>query len=215
MKKFIYENLKSILIAAIVITLFIFFSWFSHQFADDLSNSPVSKSALGPLGYFLLSIVSVVVAGLSASPLIPLANALWGSVYTVLLTSLGWTTGSMIAFWLARTYGERLVCRIVNKCDFDDYRENIRTRGLFWQLLVARIFLPVDIISYAVGLFTRMPWLPFLVSTLIGSTLFTVVALFVSDLPVIYQLMLGILFITVFFYKFQDFIKLILYKKSK
>lgn len=214
MKKFIYKNIKSILVAIVVISLFIFFSWLSRQYAEELAASPAASNIIGPFGYFVIAIISVVIAGLSASPLIPLAGVLWGPVATVLLTSFGWTTGSMIAFVLARKYGEKFVCRIVNKCDFDDYRDRVKTKGLFWQLLIARIFLPVDIISYVVGLFTKMAYLPFFFSTLIGSALFTVGALYISDLPVLYQVLLGFLLLFIFFYKIQGFIKLILYKKS-
>jgi uncharacterized membrane protein YdjX (TVP38/TMEM64 family) len=212
-RKFIYKNIKSIFLAIIVIALFIFTSWLSHNYSTELASSAFSDNVYGEFLYFLISVFSVVIAGISASPLIPLANVIWGPAITLTLTAIGWTIGSMIAFWLSRRFGEKLVCRIVNKCDFEDYRNNIGTKNLFWQLLLARIFLPVDVLSYVIGLFTKMNWFLFFLSTLIGSFLFTILAIVASSFDVVYQIIFGIIFLIIFFYRLQKLIKSVIVKK--
>jgi uncharacterized membrane protein YdjX (TVP38/TMEM64 family) len=212
-RNFIFKNLKSILLALVVIALFIASSWYSNSYAEAISASAFSSSVYAELAYFLVSILSIVIADISASPLIPLAYALWGAMITAVLTALGWTIGSVIAFWLARRFGEPLVCRLVNKCDFEDYKNNFNNNNLFWQLLLARIFLPVDVLSYAVGLFTKMKYLPFALSTLIGSFIFTFLAIYASTFDVIYQVVFGIIFLLIFFYRLKKLVRSIMVKK--
>jgi uncharacterized membrane protein YdjX (TVP38/TMEM64 family) len=155
----------------------------------------LAKSAFGPAVYFSVKVIDVVFAGFSSSPLIPLARALWGTAAAVALTSLGWTAGSLISFFLARRYGEKFVCRVINKCDLDDYKDSIKTKGLFWRLTLARVILPVDIVSYAVGLFSRMKWWSFAVSTFIGSAMFTILAIFASGFNLVFQAIAGLVLI--------------------
>lgn len=215
LKKYVFKNIKAIMLAILALSLFVFSSWLSHRYALELRQSAFSRNIWGELAYFAVSVVSIIIAGLSASPLIPLAYALWGAAKTILFTSLGWSIGSAIAFLLARRYGEKLVCRLVNVCDFEDYKNNINPRGLFFQLMLARIFLPVDILSYAVGLFTNMPLWKFVSATWIGSAIFTWLAIYASELPVWVQVMAGIAVLLVFFAWLQRIIKSIILKKTK
>lgn len=206
LKKFIYKNIKPIIISLLVIGLFIFTSWFSHRYAIEISGLALT-GFYGEIIYVLLSFFGTLIAGVSSTPLIPLALAMWGVKTTVFLTAIGWTTGSLVAFLLARRYGEELVCRLVNVCDLEDYKHRIKSRGLFWKLFLARVFLPVDILSYAVGLFTKMPWPSFVLATFLGSAFFTLLAVYVSNLSVLIQVLLGVIMIFIFFVWAQKFIK--------
>jgi uncharacterized membrane protein YdjX (TVP38/TMEM64 family) len=210
-KQFIYKNIKSIMISVLVIGLFILASWISHIYVDELSKSTLS-GVYGKLGYVILSIFGALLAGISSTPLIPLALAIWGVGSTIFLTAIGWTIGSLGAFLLARRFGKKLVCRLVNVCDLEDYKSRIKTKGLFFKLLIARIFLPVDILSYAIGLFTKMSWISFTISTFIGSALFAVLAVYASELSVISQILIGALVIIVFFVWAQKIIKTVFNK---
>ena len=205
-QKFIYKNIKSILISVFVIGFFILASWLSHRYALELSQLTLT-GVYGELAYVLISIFGALAAGISSTPLIPLALAIWGEGATIVMTATGWTLGSLLAFLLSRRFGEKLVCRIVNVCDLEDYKDRINSKGLFWKLLLARIFLPVDLLSYAIGLFTKMHWLNFLVATFLGSTLFTILAIYASELSIVTQIFLGIVFLLIFFIWAQKFIK--------
>ncbi|MDX9914120.1 MAG: VTT domain-containing protein [Candidatus Moranbacteria bacterium] len=192
MKQFLQNNIRPIALATIVISFFILSSWVSREYESILTESTFAKGFFGPLAYFILKVVDVIFAGFSSSPFIPLAKALWGTTATVLLSSAGWTTGSLIAFLLARRYGEKFVCRVINKCDLMNYDGRIKVKGLFWRLTLARVILPVDLVSYAIGLFSRMPWWSFALSTFIGSALFTYVAIFAAGLTVASQALSGL-----------------------
>ena len=110
------------IITVLVISLFIFFSWVAREYADELSSS-IYSNIYGELAYFLISILTVVIAGISSLPLISIANTMWGSGLTVILTATAWAIGSLIAFPLSYKYGEVLAFSLINKCDFEDYRK--------------------------------------------------------------------------------------------
>ena len=205
-QKFIYKNIKAILISVLVIGLFILASWLSHRYAPELSQLTLT-GVYGELAYVLISLFGALVAGISSTPLIPLALAIWGAETTVVMTAVGWTLGSLAAFLLSRRFGEKLVCRIVNVCDLEDYQHRISSKGLFWKLLLARIFLPVDLLSYAIGLFTKMNIFSFITATFIGSAVFTVLAVYAAELSVPVQIFLGLAVILIFFVWAQKFIK--------
>lgn len=205
-KKFVFKNIKSIIISVLVIGLFIFASWLSRYYSSELATFNFG-GVYGEIFYVLLSSLGALAAGISSTPLIPLALAIWGVKLTVVMTAVGWTLGSLAAFFLARRYGEKLVCRLINACDLEIYKRKIKSRGLFWKLLLARIFLPVDILSYAIGLFTKMSWFSFSLATFIGSAIFALLAIYISVLPVLIQVFLGAIAILIFFVWIQDIIK--------
>jgi len=83
------------------------------------------------------------------------------------------------------------------------FENNFSDKNLFWTVALLRIIVPVDILSYAIGLFSEMNSTPFFFATLIGVTPFAFIFAYAGTLPVRLQLLvligmiafLGIVFI--------------------
>jgi uncharacterized membrane protein YdjX (TVP38/TMEM64 family) len=125
----------------------------------------------------------------------------------VALTTFGWTAGSLIAFALARRYGRRVVCYFVEECKIDNWANILPKRALFWYLIFARIFLPIDMISYAVGVFTNMTWPSYIIATIAGSAVSAAIFSFGARLPITWQVIVGLLAIIFVIFYYERFKK--------
>lgn len=194
---------KEILILVITVLLFILASYFSKKYAVNLQSMALLGGGLGMIVYILAIVLATVIAPAQSLPLMPIAVNLWGPNPTAILAIVGWTTGSLISFGIARVFGERIVCYFAPKADIAKWKNLIPKKNAFWLVAFARIVLPVDIVSYAVGLFTNMTWPTYLLATVIGITPFAFVFSHGAKLPLFFQALAGsiILVLVIFSYK--------------
>ena len=106
------EQVKSFIGISIIVILFIISTVIVQRYLDFF-NQYFDIGFLGIIIYVLIVIISIVVAPVSAFPLIPVAANLWGWVFGAVLNIIGWTIGSMIAFILARKYGVPLISKFI------------------------------------------------------------------------------------------------------
>lgn len=182
---------KKILIPALTIILFVVVSYFSNKYSTFLGSSELIQGPAGEIFYILIMMSAVIVAPFETLPLLPAAAAIWGPNIAAILTAIGWTIGSLIAFTLARKFGQKFVYRINNKYHIKEWAEMIRPKNIFWLVAFARFVLPVDVISYAVGLFTKMHWSAYLAATLIGIIPFAYLFAYGSQLRVEIQALIA------------------------
>jgi len=194
---------REVKITIILIILFIAASYFSHRYSETLSEDALLKGENGIILYIIIVAAGVLIAAVSTLPLLPIAVSLWGPDLAAIYTIIGWSGGSLLALGIARRYGQKLVCRFIDRRDIEKYREELPKKNIFWPLVLARIFLPVDIISYAVGLFTKMHWGLFFLATVLGTSIFSFFFAYASELPIIIQLAAGsiLLLLIIFRYK--------------
>src|SRR5438045_633263 len=121
------------------------------------ATSTFSSAASGGISGRSNSRSSVVDAPGATLPLIPGAAHTWGRFWAALLTTAGWTTGSLIAFLIARRWGAPVVRRLTSMERVKRLKAYIPD-NLFWSIVVLRTVLPMDVISYVLGLFTDMSW---------------------------------------------------------
>jgi uncharacterized membrane protein YdjX (TVP38/TMEM64 family) len=159
----------------------------------------------GMFAYVVLAVLATVVAPFSTLPLIPIASHLWGWFATALLSILGWVIGSQIAFWIARHWGKPFLQKFLALERIDYFEHYFERERLFWSVVFLRMTVPVDILSYAIGLFSRMSATQFFLSTLIGVAPFAFVFAYVGTLPVYIQLFVlievGALLLTLYLIK--------------
>jgi uncharacterized membrane protein YdjX (TVP38/TMEM64 family) len=143
------------------------------------------------------------VAPVSFLPLIPLVVTLWGSFVAAVLSIVGWTIGAIIAFFLARRFGRPLISKIVNLDRIDEIGSAIPEKQLFLTVVFFRIIFPVDILSYALGLFTKMKPKPYVLASLIGISPFAFILSYGVTLPISYQITIAaiVLAATILLYK--------------
>jgi len=98
---------------------------------------------------------SVVLLPFSSLPLLPLAARSYGVVPTALLSAAGWWAGCLIAFQIARL-GRRYLERITSLEVVDRLEAKVPDDVGFGGIVVLRMILPVDIVSFALGLLKRL-----------------------------------------------------------
>lgn len=122
---------------------------------------------LGAAVYVAAVASSVVLVPLSSLALIPLAAHVYGVLMAALLSGAGWWIGCLIAFQIAR-WGRRLVERVTSLEAVDRLEHKIPEDVGFAGIVVLRMVLPVDIVSFALGFLRDLRFSTYAVASLIG-----------------------------------------------
>jgi uncharacterized membrane protein YdjX (TVP38/TMEM64 family) len=99
---------------------------------------------------------ATVVAPVALLPLIPVIAPMLGPFLTAIASWVGWTLGAVIAFGIARYGGKPLLLRFVSIESLERYESRIPEDAHFLVILALRLVVPVDILSYALGLFSTV-----------------------------------------------------------
>jgi uncharacterized membrane protein YdjX (TVP38/TMEM64 family) len=137
--------------------------------------------------YVLLNIADAVIAPGATLPLIPIAVHAWGRVAAALVTTVGWTAGSLIAFLIARQWGAPIVKKLTSMERLRRMKHYI-PKDLFWSITLLRLVMPMDVISYALGLFTDIGWAKYVGATALGLTPSAFVLAYVGKRPHAYEI---------------------------
>lgn len=129
----------------------------------------------GALAYIVLGVVATVIAPLSSLPFLPLVSLLYGWFWAAIFSIISWSIGSLIAFWIARKYGKKIVRRFVSLERVEKMEARIPKEHFFWTIVLLRIIIPVDALSYALGLFSTIKTREYMLATVIGITPFAFV----------------------------------------
>jgi len=160
--------LKSkIIIAVAAVALVALGVWQSEWDMSWLESWIGEHPVLGAGIYFVLVAASVVLLPFSSLPLLPLATRSYGVVLTALLSAAGWWAGCLIAFQIARL-GRRYLERITSMAAVDRIEEKIPEDVGFGGIVVLRMILPVDLVSFALGLLKRLRFRTYAVASLVG-----------------------------------------------
>ena len=138
-----------------VLLLFAAGLWVARHYAMPLQEALSEHALLGVAVFFVSSVVAVLMPLLTNLPLLPLAVLAWGPWWTALILLAGWTTGAALAFALGRhaRHGVlRLFPSVMRHADIDRL---IHPQHRLASLILLRMTFPVDVLSYALGLFSR------------------------------------------------------------
>ncbi len=160
---------------AAVVAIFIVISGIVALNEKPLKAFIYRHEAGGALAYIILGIVATVIAPLSSLPFLPLVSLLYGWVWAAIFSIISWSIGSFIAFWIARTYGKSIVKRFVSLERVEKIEARIPKERFFWTIVLLRIIIPVDALSYALGLFSTIKTREYMLATVIGITPFAFV----------------------------------------
>ncbi|MEX0919225.1 MAG: VTT domain-containing protein [Parcubacteria group bacterium] len=178
---------KEILSIVVLLLLFIAGALTAHFYGDYI-ESKLDLGVWGMLIYVVVTILATVVAPLSTVPLIPLVVAIWGPLVTSLLNVFSWGVGSVIAFGIARRYGKPIVRRFIDMNSVAKYERALGENYLFWNVLILRALIPVDILSYAIGIFTNMKFSHYVIATFVGITPFAFILPYALEAPLYFQI---------------------------
>lgn len=178
-------------VAALVVfaLAFVGVSYLAHAYQAQLADIVQSGGVSGIVGFVVLIIIFVVfVIPLDLVLLLPLGVAVWGPIPTALLCITGWTLGAGIAFGISRRFGVGVVEKFIGLERVRAVERRIPERNLFASVIILRMLVSVDILSYALGLFSTMRWGPYMLATAIGVSPFGFYFAYAGTLPFGYQL---------------------------
>ena len=125
--------------------------------------------------YIVAVILAEVVAPIAALPLAPVVAGIVGPLPAALYSVIGWTIGAMIAFLIARHLAQPVIARFVNLEEMQKYESYIPERHVFFWMVFLRMVLPVDVLSYALGFFSTVRFVPYTIATVIGVIPFSLI----------------------------------------
>ncbi|HEY2979053.1 MAG TPA: VTT domain-containing protein [Burkholderiaceae bacterium] len=147
--------LPSIRAALGVLVLFGVGMVLAREFAAPIHNVLAAHERLGIVVFVATSVVAVLLPMLTNLPLLPLAVLAWGPWWTALLLLLGWVGGASLSFWLGRHASDAVQRRFASVRRHADIDRLIHRRHRIASLVMLRMTFPVDVLSYALGLFSR------------------------------------------------------------
>lgn len=183
------KQIKGLIEVLIIVVLFLFFSYVVQSNLEFLEGL-VTNNFIGMFIYLILEISSIVIAPVTTLPLVIIAANLWGWILTGILNIIGWMIGSWMAFLIARKYGVDVIKKFISINKIHEVENRIPKEHLFWSVVLMRIIIPVDILSYALGIFTKMSMKSYLLATLIGITPFAFAWAYFGRVNIQYQLIL-------------------------
>jgi uncharacterized membrane protein YdjX (TVP38/TMEM64 family) len=138
-----------------VVVLFAAGVWLARHFAAPIQATLSNHTELGIAFFFASSAVAVLMPMLTNLPLMPLAVLAWGPWWTALLLLSGWVTGAALSFALGRHARALIVRRFPSVQRHAGIDRLIHPQHRLWSLVLLRMTFPVDVLSYALGLFSR------------------------------------------------------------
>lgn len=135
---------------------------------DDISVFMTENRFLSALIFALLMCIATVIAPIALLPSVPMIAPILGPFTTALACWFGWTMGALIAFLIARHGGKPLIERFVRLEKLSRFESRIPEETHFALIFALRMAIPVDILSYALGLFSTVSFKTYAVASGVG-----------------------------------------------
>ena len=168
------KTVINVLLGLSVLILFLT-PFFWTEPVDYLQQAINDNGLLSALAFIAIILIATVVAPVTALPLVPALAPIFGPLQTAIYAVLGWGMGAVIAFLLARHIGRPLLAHLVSLESLTRYESKIPPTLTFWGLVGLRMVLPVDVLSYAIGLVSTISLPTYTAATLIGIVPFALI----------------------------------------
>lgn len=149
------DLLASVRAGVFVLVLFVLGVIAARHWADALAIVAASHGRLAIAVFVLTSAIAVLLPVLTNLPLVPFAALAWGPGWAGTLLLIGWTVGAMVSFALARHARGLVVGWFPLVRRHADIDRLIDPKHRLLSLVLLRMTFPVDVLSYALGLFSR------------------------------------------------------------
>lgn len=131
---------------------------------EHLKNLILRSKHWGIIVFLLLTILQVVVLPIPAAVTILIGVAIYGPFWSFVLSTIGTYIGSLISFWLGKTFGKRLVIWMIGETATEKYSNLIYRKGKFmFALMLLFPFFPDDILCMVAGI-TNMTYRFFIIT---------------------------------------------------
>ena len=172
----------------LIIVIFLVISYIVQSNIDFFKEF-LGKGFLGILIYIIFVQLAIVFVPLSSMPLVPLASNIWGPFNTSLINVFSWTLGSTIVFLISRKWGISIIGKLIPLKEIHKIENKIPKENEFWSIVFLRMIVPVDILSYALGLLSNIKLRNYILATFIGIIPFAFIFSYLGSVPFIYQLL--------------------------
>lgn len=159
------RHLLGIALLALVMGASVFASAF---IPEDVSVLLTENRYLSALIFALLMCGATVIAPITLLPAVPMVAPILGPFLTGISCALGWTLGAVIAFLIARHGGRPIMCHFLNLRTLEQFESRIPSEAHFFLILALRLVIPVDVLSYALGLFSSVSLSVYTLATSLG-----------------------------------------------
>tara|TARA_Y100000310_G_C20699789_1_gene828631 strand:+ start:533 stop:1888 length:1356 start_codon:yes stop_codon:yes gene_type:complete len=190
------DKIKAIMSLILIIALFIIISFIIQENIEQIKPL-LDFGILGMIIYFIIVVIGIVFAPLTTVPLWPLASGLWGWEIAGVLNSLGWIVGAIIAFWIGRKYGEPLVKKLISLDQLRKYEKMLPEEDILLSVIILRMIIPVDILSYGLGIFTKVKYKTHFIGTIIGIPPVAFLVSYIGLIQIKYQILIAIIIIDI------------------
>src|SRR5881397_1357370 len=129
---------REYLLLAVLATALISAVWLARSHAASLKQFIDHHPTQGVVVYVSLNVLDAVIAPGITLPLIPIAARAWGRVAAALVTTIGWTAGSLVAFYIARRWGSPIVRKLTSMERVKRLRPYVPTQP-FWSVVLLRL----------------------------------------------------------------------------
>lgn len=177
----ILKQKKELVGTVIMVVVFVASAILSQTFDENLRGFMEGYNLYGQLFYFFITVLATVLAPLNALFLLPVAVNLWGAPLAAIISLSGWTLGAVIAFLIAKKFMHPLLVHVPSIRKFERIAEKVPEQRMFWWMVFARMTVPVDILSYAIGLFLPVRLMPYTLATIVGGAPFALIFSYASD----------------------------------
>lgn len=188
------SKVKSFIGIAAIVVLFILASCIIQKNLEFFNNL-IGTNFSGMLMYVVIITIAIVVAPVSALPLLPVVSNLWGWVVAGTLSAIGWSIGALIAFIIARKYGVKIARKLIPIEKVHELEKRIHRKHLFWSIVLLRMVFPVDIISYTLGLFSKIKTKKYILATVMGIVPYSFIMAYLGRMPFQYQIIISVIVI--------------------
>lgn len=153
----------------------------------------VAGNVRGLVIYIFLNFVGIIVAPVTVIPLIVVVAKIWGPVVAALASWFAWMMGSVVAFWIARRFGVPVVGRFISLDELYKMEDRFSILRSFWGIVFLRMVIPVEILSYGLGLFSRIGFWKYFFASGVGLLPVTFLLGYFGIFSFIYQVIFGLL----------------------
>ena len=175
----------------VLIVIFISLSYLvqsNFEFFERL----VAGNIWGLVIYIFLNFVGIVIAPVTVIPLIVVVTKIWGPVVASLASWFAWILGSVVAFWIARKFGVSIVRRFISLDELYKFENKFSILRSFWGIVILRMVIPVEVLSYGLGLFSGIGFWKYFFTSAIGLLPVTFLFGYFGVFSFIYQVILGL-----------------------
>jgi uncharacterized membrane protein YdjX (TVP38/TMEM64 family) len=191
------------------VLLFVVLAQWSQQHAELLKELTNQAGVLGVFSYVTILAASIIFAPLGTGFLLPIAANSYGPLLAAIYSILGWTIGSVVAFWIARHFGHRKIKETTFMRRLKSYESAISEYHFYGLIVLLRMALPVDVVSYALGFMSKIGYKAFLVTTVLGITPLAFVFTFASTASAEIQLTISslaaLLFLSAAYWVYREY----------